>query len=277
MAAIAAAACFLVAALACARSEEAGTWLGAAGAAFLAGSLIARGLAARSWPLGTSYEFALAFALGTALSAIWVGRGKERLPPTAQTPIIRAATMVLAASLIVYARLGMPAASHEIHPLPPALNSIWLPLHAGMAALGYGALAMAGLAGLVWLLQESGQNNADETGKPDSAGATDVRDAQWLLHRSMLAGYPLLTLSLILGAIWSWTAWERPWSAEPKQAAALLTWLIYTSYWALRRRAGWRGQQAAWLATIGLGCLLFTFLGVSWLVRWTAVTSQHPF
>ena len=48
MAAIAAAACFLVAALACSRSEEAGIWLGAAGAAFLAGSLVARGWGAHS-------------------------------------------------------------------------------------------------------------------------------------------------------------------------------------------------------------------------------------
>lgn len=269
MAAIAAAACFLVATLACARSEEAGIWLGAAGAAFLAGSLVARGLDARSWPLGTAYEFALAFALGTALSAILVGRRKERLAPAAQTPIIRAAAMLLAAALIVYARLGMPAASHEIQTLPPNLNSIWLPLHAGTAALAYGALAMAGLAGLVWLLQDSGQNNAHETGKPGSASATDASGAQWLLHRSMLVGYPLLSLSLILGAIWSWTAWGHPWSEEPEQAAALLTWLVYTSYWFLRRRAGWRDQQAAWLATIGLGCLLFSFLGVGWLVRWT--------
>jgi ABC-type transport system involved in cytochrome c biogenesis permease subunit len=173
--------------------------------------------------------------------------------------------MALAAALLVYARLGMPAASHAIRPLPPALNSIWLPLHAGTAALGYGALATAGLAGLVWLLQDSGQENANG------------HDAQWLLQKAMLIGYPLLTLSLVLGIIWSWTVWGRPWSWDPKPISTLFTWLVYTSYWPLRRRTGWSSQQTAWWALIGLGCLLFTFLGVGLLVRWTELESQHLF
>ena len=270
MAAIAAAACFLVAALACARSEEAGVWLGAAGAAFLAVALVARGRGVRSWPLGTSYEFALAFALGTALAAIFIGRKRERLSPAPQTPTVRAAAMALVAALIVYARLGMPADSHAVRSLPPALSTIWLPLHAGTAALGYGALAMTGLAGLVWLLQDSGDSDASDP-------RLDGHDAHWLLHRALIVGYPLLTLSLIFGLIWSWTVWGRPWLWDPKQVATLLTWLVYTSHWFLRKRLGYHGRAVAWMALIGLGCLLFTFLGVGWLARWTGLQSRHLF
>jgi ABC-type transport system involved in cytochrome c biogenesis permease subunit len=277
MAAIAAAACFLVAALACARSEESGIWLGAAGAAFLAVSLIARGRSARSWPLSTSYEFALAFALGTALSAMFVGRSKEHLGPASQTPIIRGAAMTLAAALIVYARLGIPAASHAVRPLPSALNSIWLPLHGSTAALSYGVLAMAGLAGLIRLLQDSGQNNVEEPEPPMPTSTSDGRDAQWLLDRAMIVGYPLLTLSLAFGIVWSWTAWGRLWSWDPKQTFTLLTWLVYTLYWPLRKRLGRHGRAADWLALFGLGCLLFTFLGADWLARWTGLQSRHLF
>lgn len=270
VATIAAAACFLVAALACARSEDAGVWLGVAGATFLAVALVARGRAAHSWPLGTSYEFALAFALGTALAAIFIGRRRERLEHTPETPTVRATTMALAAALIVYARLGMPALSDSIHPLPPALNSIWLPLHAGTAALGYGALAMAGLAGLVRLLQDSSDNTTGDPG-------LDGHDLRWLLHRAVIVGYPLLTLSLLLSVIWSWTAWGQPWLWEPKQAATLFTWLAYTAYWPLHRQLGRHGRALDWLALFGLGCLLFTFLGVGWLARWTGLQSRHRF
>jgi len=277
MAVIAAAACFLVATLACSRSEEAGVWLGAAGVAFLAGSLVARGWGARYWPLNTSYESTLAFALSTALSGILIGRRNERLTLTPQTPTIRAATMALAAALLVYARLGMPAASHTIRPLPPDLSSIWQQLHVGTAALGHGALAMAGLAGLVRLVQKPGQNDAGTPDPPVPTGTSDSQDVQWLLNRAMIAGYPLLTLSLVFGMIGSWTAWGHPRLWDVKGISTLLTWLVYTSYWPLRRRTGWNDRQASWWALIGLGCLLLTFLGARLLMRWTGLESQHLF
>ena len=106
---------------------------------------------------------------------------------------------------------------------------------------------------------------------------SDGHDAQWLLNRAMLVGYPLLTLSLVLGMIWSWLTWGHPWPWDPKHVSALLTWLVYTLYWPLHRHAKGRGQTAAWVALIGLGCLLFTLLGVGWLVRWTGLESQHLF
>jgi ABC-type transport system involved in cytochrome c biogenesis permease subunit len=289
MAAIAAAACFLVAALACSRGEEAGSWLGIAGAAFLATSLVARGWRERVWPFHTSYEFSQSFALATALSALLVGRKQERLAPLPQISAIRAAAMAMAASLIVYARLAIPAASRDVQPLPLTSSSVLCMLHAGTAAMGYGALAVAGLAGAVYLRQDPGPGSAESSGDAAAAGTSEGQNTLWMLDRMMLLGYPLLTLSLLLrmycirGALWTRTFWTSSWSSNPQAIALLLTWVLYTAYWPLRgmvsirRRAKWRIQSTAWLATIGLGCLLFTFIGVNWLVRGTGAQSQHPF
>lgn len=252
---LAAGACFLLAAWVHRREQRAGAWLSAAGVMFLVGALAARGLRAGYWPLTGQYEFALAFALGTALAAS-VLDGQ----PGNHTPAFRTTADLMAAALVAYARLGLPAFKRAIVPLPPALNSVWLPLHVGAAALAYGALAATGAASLAWLLRE-----------PDRSRA------ELLLDRAVALGYPLLTLALLSGMVWAQVAWGRTWGWDLKEIWTFTTWLVYTLYWHLRRRRGWQGYRLAWLALIGLGMVLFTFLGIGWLARRVGVESLHLF
>jgi ABC-type transport system involved in cytochrome c biogenesis permease subunit len=258
---LAALACFLLAAgflvvSPCrAQLRPVGIWLGAAGVAILAGALAARGLRAAHWPLTNQYEVALAFALGTALAALTVDTGQ-----TDRSFTVQAVSILLAAALVAYARLLLPDVKRAIQPLPPALDSVWLPLHVGTAALAYGTLAVAGAAGLVWLARAPERTAIGRT-----------------LHRGISAGYPLLTLSLIFGLIWAQVAWGRYWAWDLKEVWTLITWLVYTLYWHLHRRPGWLGRRTAWLAMAGLAAVLFTFLGVGWLARSIGLQSLHLF
>ena len=257
---LAAGVCFLLAGPALLRGWRVGAWLGAAGAAILTGALVARGLQAGYWPLTSEYEFALALALGTALATVILRPTRRQLAVKLPAQRVEAMAMVLAAALVVYARLVVPDHKRAIQPHPPALDSTWLPLHVGTAALAYGALALAGAAGLIWLLCES-----------------DRPIARRLLHQAIAAGYPLLTLSMIFGMIWAQAAWGRYWGWDLKEVWTLITWLVYTLYWHLHRRAGWQGRGEAWLSVLGLGAVLFTFLGVSWLARLVGLESLHLF
>jgi ABC-type transport system involved in cytochrome c biogenesis permease subunit len=256
VAALAAGACFLLAALAHSRGSrywQIGTWLGASGAVILAGALVGRGLRASHWPLSSQYEFTLAFALGTALAALLLGA-------KARHRSIQTATLVVATVLIVYASQGVPTFNRVIQPLPPVLDSVWLPLHVGSAALSYGALTLAGVAGFVWLVHGSNQATAE-----------------WMLDRAIAIGYPLLTLSMLLGMVWAQVAWGRYWGWDLKEVWTLIMWLVYTLYWHLRGRPRWKGGRLAWLALAGLGVVLFTFLGVGWLARTVSLGSLHLF
>jgi ABC-type transport system involved in cytochrome c biogenesis permease subunit len=255
MAPLLAGAFFLLAAAAYAWRWRVAGWSGAAGAAALTGALIARGLRASHWPLTGEYEFALAFALGTALATLTFDlRGGLHIPA------VQAAAMGATTALVVYARLLMPAFQRAIQPLLPALDSVWLPLHAGAAALAYGALTVAGMAGLVWLVHQPERSVAEYT-----------------LDRAIAAGYPLLTLSMILGMIWAQVAWGRYWGWDLKEVWTLITWLVYTLYWHLRNRRGWQGRRLAGLALLGLGAVLFTFLGTGGLARQVGLESLHLF
>jgi ABC-type transport system involved in cytochrome c biogenesis permease subunit len=162
----------------------------------------------------------------------------------------------------------LPIAKQAVQPLPLALDSVWLPLHVGTAALACGALALAGAAGLAWLLPEPALR---------ASGGSQRAGTEWLLDRAIAAGYPLLTLSMIFGMMWAQVAWGRYWGWDLKEVWTLITWLIYALYWHVRRRPRWQGRRLAWLALTGLASVLFTFLGVGWLARTVGLESLHLF
>ena len=80
-------------------------------------------------------------------------------------------------------------------------------------------------------------------------------------YRAVVLGFPFLTLTIILGAVWAETAWGTYWSWDPKETASLVTWLIYGAYLHARVMRGWRGNRAAWLLVIGFLATLLTYFG----------------
>ena len=80
-------------------------------------------------------------------------------------------------------------------------------------------------------------------------------------YRAVVVGFPFLSLTIILGAVWAETAWGTYWSWDPKETASLITWFIYGSYLHARVMRGWRGDRAAWLLVMGFVATLFTYFG----------------
>lgn len=95
-----------------------------------------------------------------------------------------------------------------------------------------------------------------------AAGALDD-----LAHRTITFGFVVWTFAVIAGAIWAEQAWGRYWGWDPKETAALVTWLLYASYLHARSTRGWRGRPAAWLAVAAYAALLITYFVVNlWVV-----------
>ena len=53
----------------------------------------------------------------------------------------------------------------------------------------------------------------------------------------------------------------RYWGWDPKETAALVTWLIYAVYLHARNQRGWAGRPAALILVIGFGVVMFTYFG----------------
>lgn len=87
-----------------------------------------------------------------------------------------------------------------------------------------------------------------------------------LLYRTVSVAFPLLSLLLITGAVWANESWGRYWGWDSKETGALVSWMAYAGYLHTRIAHGWRGRRSAYFALLGFGLVVFTWLGVSYLL-----------
>jgi len=87
-----------------------------------------------------------------------------------------------------------------------------------------------------------------------------------LLYRTVSVAFPLLTLLLITGAVWANESWGRYWGWDSKEVGALVAWMAYAGFLHTRIAHGWRGRRSAYFALLGFALVIFTWLGVSYLL-----------
>jgi cytochrome c-type biogenesis protein CcsB len=140
----------------------------------------------------------------------------------------------------------------DINPLVPALqHSTLLTIHVATAVIAYGAFAVGCGAAVLFLIQRRKSMNW----LPDRNTLDEVG------YRSVMIGFPMLAATIILGAVWADIAWGRYWSWDPKETAALVTWLVYGAYLHARVIRGWRGERSAYLLLLGFAATGFTYYG----------------
>ena len=152
----------------------------------------------------------------------------------------------------------------EVLPLPAALDSYWHPVHVITSFGGYGLFTLAFAAGVMYLIQER-EIKSKRIGRFYSR-LPSLQALDTLNHRCITIGFTLLTLGIITGSIWAQNAWGSYWSWDPKETWSLITWFLYAALFHERLAVGWRGRRAAVLAIIGFLAVLFTFLGVAFLL-----------
>jgi cytochrome c-type biogenesis protein CcsB len=87
-----------------------------------------------------------------------------------------------------------------------------------------------------------------------------------LMYKTAGVTFALLAVLLITGAIWANESWGRPWGWDPKETGAFVAWLTYGIYLHTRIARGWTGRRSAYFALVGFLFVLFTYLGVSYLL-----------
>lgn len=211
----------------------------------------ARGYLLQRMPLSNLYEATttgLAFAIGVALVLELIYR-------------MRVVGLCSAALAFLYYRWLKSSdiyGNDAIEPLRAVLNSYWLDYHVTCMIISYAAFTVAFGMAVLYLLK---------THAPRLMGwAPPPEELDLYNHRAIQAGWPILGIGVVLGAIWADTAWGRMWSWDPKETWALITWLIYTAYMHVRLVHGWSGRATAWTSIAGYGCVLFTYLGVNFVL-----------
>jgi cytochrome c-type biogenesis protein CcsB len=207
-------------------------------------SILCRSIAAGRLPLSNMYEFSKTFVFLVVLLYLlferWYG-------------VKQVGTIVMPIALAMAGYVwSLPASLREVDPLIPALQNVPLmTVHVSMGILAYATFAVSFAAAVLYLVTEG-----------RSIGwlpSPDLLDD--LGYRAVTIGFPALTLMLILGSVWAYQAWGSYWSWDPKESAALFTWLIYAVYLHSRSLRGWRGRRSAWILIFGFGATMFTYYG----------------
>ena len=225
--------------------------------------LIFRTIALDHAPISNLFEFSMAFGFAIALVYVLFERYYR-------TRLLGAFAMPVAFGLYASA-LVFPSAGQQT--LVPALqNPTLLTIHVSCMILAYAVLAVAFSAALMHIIQGNDRRRLDWLPTP--------RRCDELTYRSVLVGFPLLGIGVALGALWANDAWGRYWGWDPKETAALLTWLIFAVYLharglqpapagpgrtaprAPRRRRLWP-PPGPWIVVLGFAAVLFTYLGVN--------------
>ncbi|MDO4541846.1 MAG: c-type cytochrome biogenesis protein CcsB [Bacillota bacterium] len=230
-------------------------WLNYIGLAAAVVSLIALGIvivlrtiALGHLPFNNVYGFMLCFVW--AIVAFYLILAIFLKIPEPGAFVLAVATLLLGVTFFL---------SDEIQPLMPALRSNWLFLHVFTSVISYSCFALNFGLSLYYLVKI-----------PKGEIAPEHKELSLKLEKytynSVIFGFIFLTFLIITGAIWAEKAWGSWWSWDPKETWALVTWLIYACYLHLRRRPKWKGRRIYYIAIIGFICVIFTFLGVTFLM-----------
>jgi ABC-type uncharacterized transport system permease subunit len=144
----------------------------------------------------------------------------------------------------------------------------WLAAHILTIFTGYAALFVSFGASLLYLLQERALKSKTAGGMFSRLPALQVIDD--IGYRSLMLGFPFMTLGLIFGTVVAEAAYHRVDFRDPKILLSVLMWCVYLVMVYTRLSAGWRGRRAAWLASMAFAAAI-----VAWVANY--FSGMHRF
>ena len=248
---------------------------------FLTSQLILRWWESGHFPISNLYESLCFLTWGCTLTQLFVERAWN-------SPIVSAVATPVSLLSIGFATFVLPENLQSSSPLVPALRSSWLIMHVSVIMCSYAALLIGSILSfgvflVDWKKQFNIRNSSFGTGSfrqnselylhesnenLNSLQPVEFSNAEQLdslSYRSITAGFLLLTVGLISGAVWANEAWGSWWSWDPKETWALICWLFYAAYLHTRLTKGWEGKKPALLAIAGFFIIIVCYIGVNLL------------
>jgi ABC-type transport system involved in cytochrome c biogenesis permease subunit len=87
-----------------------------------------------------------------------------------------------------------------------------------------------------------------------------------LIYKTVGVAFAGLAILLVTGAVWANESWGKYWGWDSKETGALVAWLSYAGYLHTRIAHGWSGRRSAYFAVLGFLLVIFTYLGVSYIL-----------
>jgi ABC-type uncharacterized transport system permease subunit len=140
----------------------------------------------------------------------------------------------------------------------PALKSALLPLHVAINLLGVALFSLACGVAITYLVQEKQVKKKRLEGVFQRLPPLDSLDRAE--HKLLLWSFPLLTIGIVTGAVWTKKIEVEGVVAMLHAAFGYGAWSICAAVLLLRAGAGWRGRRAAYGTIAGFGFTVLLLL-----------------
>jgi len=134
--------------------------------------------------------------------------------------------------------------------------SPWLPLHLALGVASYGLFAAAVVHAL--LMGHAEKQMRNPAAPP---GSLPLLTLERLTFRFVLAGFVLLSATLLAGWLFGDVLYGGAWKWDHKTVFSLLSWATFAVLLVGRRQFGWRGRSAANMLYAGAALLLLAYAG----------------
>jgi len=200
--------------------------------------LIARTIEFGHPPITNIYEILSVLSLTTALSYLAI----EII-----TKVKSTGYFVLVISF--FFQLLSTALIQEVTNVNPVLKSNLLGFHVVSALLGYSAFAISAVYGFLYIMLyhhiKSNRFGVIYDNLPD------LEKLERMATVSVITGFILLTVAIIVGLVWLPKAFEHFSYFDPKLVGTIVIWFMYGIGLFAKRSIGWQGRRIMILSIVG--------------------------
>ena len=131
-------------------------------------------------------------------------------------------------------------------------------VHISLATIGVAVFAVASVLSAIYLAEDRALKAKKLDGPVFADRGAPLEALDRLSHRLIWLGFPIFTVALVLGAVWTARLGEGVGRIEYVLAA--VTWIAFATLLVARQIYGWRGRRAARLTLQGFACALAVLL-----------------
>ena len=124
-------------------------------------------------------------------------------------------------------------------------------VHIGLSIVGVAIFALATGLAIFYLVQER-ELKRHKIGRAVKRGAA-LETLDTFMYRAVQVGFPIFTLAMVSGAVW--TA-QRAEAFRIEYPIAAIAWSAFAAVIIARQTVGWRGRRAALLTVVGFAAAL---------------------
>ena len=142
--------------------------------------------------------------------------------------------------------------------IAPILKSRLLGFHVSAALLGYTAISLSAVYGLLYLMLYH-EIKSTRFGLIYNR-LPNLEMLEKMSHKAEVFGFWMLSVAITIGVIWLPMAFENFSYWDPKLIGTMFIWVLYAIGLTAKRKLGWQGRKTMIISLIGFG---FVFLSMT--------------